>query len=490
MNRTLLIFVMAIFTCGIACADGYENTIPQQVPIPTTAAEVPGPVFGSEMTADYVKMVGRMAYVWGYAMVNTHTRRAVFSTIPSPCLVGGTLPFAPVGYIAMLSDYIKAEQRFIVCPSQDVIYGAGFIALDKEPTVFQVPEFGDRFWVYGFTNARTDEIANIGRQYGTKSGFYMIVGANWKGEVPDGITAVVRSSTELVFCVPRVFKDTTAEDTKAVQSIINQIMFYPLSEYDGKMKTTDWSKLPHVGVPTSDGGESKFVKPKTYYKQLPEVMKLVPPLPGEEAIYSWINSVWDAASKDRETKKALEESFVEADKELVAPLFHFRYTGRAVGNGWTSPVNASRWGTDYLNRTAISKASMYVNTQNTTKYQYKESDSNGRRFNGNNQYTLTFPKGELPPVIGFWSLTLYDENHFFTPNALNRYSLGTKSKSLQYNEDGSLTLYFGVKSPGQDKESNWLPAPQAAFSLLLRNYWPEKAIIDGTWLPPDVLKLN
>jgi hypothetical protein len=245
-------------------------------------------------------------------------------------------------------------------------------------------------------------------------------------------------------------------------------MFYPLRDYDGKIKTTDWSKLPHVAVPPSDGRESKFVKLKTYYKQLSEVMKLVPPLPGEEAIYSWINSVWDAASKDQETKKTLEESFVEADKELVAPLSHFRYTGRAIGNGWTSPVNAFRGGTDYLNRTAISKSSMYINTQNKTKYQYKVSDSNGRRFNGDNQYTITFPKGELPPVKGFWSLTLYDENHFFTPNALNRYSLGTKNESLQYNEDGSLTLYLGVKSPGQDKESNWIPAPKGTFSLLLR----------------------
>ncbi|MFZ4470756.1 MAG: DUF1254 domain-containing protein, partial [Pirellula sp.] len=83
-------------------------------------------------------------------------------------------------------------------------------------------------------------IAEIGKPYGTKPGFYMMVGPNWNGDTPAGITAVVRSSTELGFAIPRIFKEDTAEDTKAVQPLINQVMFYPLSQFDGKMKTTDW----------------------------------------------------------------------------------------------------------------------------------------------------------------------------------------------------------------------------------------------------------
>ena len=81
---------------------------------------------------------------------------------------------------------------------------------------------------------------------------------------------------------------------------------------------------------------------------------------------------------------------------------------------------------------------------------------------------------------------MYNDVHFFNPNPLNRYSLGTKNKSMKLNEDGSLTLYAGNKSPGQDKESNWLPAPASTFSLYIRAYWPEKAILDGTWQPPKI----
>jgi len=466
----------------------------QQVPLPKTAADVPGPAAGTAMTKEYVRTIGRMAYVWGYALVNSHNRRAAFAYVTSqngnvPGWNGGVLPMAPVGQDSMLTDYIKPDQTFVACPNQDVVYGAGFFALDREPVVFQVPDFGDRFWVYALYDARTDEFAEIGKPYGTKPGFYLMVGPNWKGDVPAGINAVVRSSTELAFTAPRIFKNDNAQDSKAVQSVLGQVMFYPLSQFDGKMKTTDWSKVPHFPVPPGPGGETKWVVPEKFYDQLPGVMKLVSPLPGEEALYGWINSVFEAADKDPETKKALVESFATADKELIDPLFQWRFNGRSAGNGWNSPMNNAQWGTDYLNRTGTAKSNMYDNKPNETKYLYRDFDSQGQQLHGKNTYTVTFAKGQEPPVKGFWSMTLYNEHHLFTPNALSRYSLGTKSKSfLKYNPDGSLTLYFGAKSPGKDKETNWVPAPDGTFSLYIRAYWADKAVLDGTWMPPQVEK--
>jgi hypothetical protein len=92
----------------------------------------------------------------------------------------------------------------------------------------------------------------------------------------------------------------------------------------------------------------------------------------------------------------------------------------------------------------------------------------------------------VPPVRGFWSLTLYGQYHFFHPNPLNRYSLGTKNKTLKYDSDGSLTLYAGATSPGKDKESNWLPAANARSRSVSVRTGPTKAILDGTWKPPVV----
>src|SRR4030095_1212092 len=349
MKRTSLTIMSLAFARAIRTANAQATVTEQvQVPIPTTAKEVPGPVPGNTMTNPYVQSSGRLAYFWGYPLVNAHNRRAAFAEAPEPGLLGGVVPIAPVGFNAMLTDYVSPKETFIVCPNQDVAYGGGFTALDKEPTVIQVPDFGDRFYVFALYDQRSAEIGRIGKQYGTKPGFYMIAGQNWKGETPKGINAVIRSSTGLVFFVPRVFKDATPEDTAAVLPVINQILMYPLSQFDGKMKTKDYAKLPHFPLPpeppNAPKGEHRWVKPDTYYDQLPLVMKEVPPLPGEEALYGWIKSVWDAAEKNPETKKALTESFVSADKELVQPLFQFQYNSRPVGNGWTVPANASAWG--------------------------------------------------------------------------------------------------------------------------------------------------
>ena len=135
----------------------------------------------------------------------------------------------------------------------------------------------------------------------------------------------------------------------------------------------------------------------------------------------------------------------------------------------------------------MAKSNIFVNKPVETKYFYQDLDGAGTRLNGSNRYTITFAKGLLPPVKGFWSLTLYNKFHFFQSNDLKRYSLGTKNKTLQYGTDGSLTLYVSAAPPEKDTLSNWLPAPKDDFSLYVRSYWPEAAIMEGKWTPPPVL---
>ena len=197
--------------------------------------------------------------------------------------------------------------------------------------------------------------------------------------------------------------------------------------------------LPRAQV--HGAGETQWVNPQTFFDELPAVMKSVPPLPGEEALYAWIGSVLDAAAKDPKIKKTLTETAVATERELIPPFLQWRYNGRSAGNGWNSPVNNAEWGTDYLNRTATAKSNIFDNLPTETKYIYTDDDSQGKQLRGQNIYSITFPKGQLPPVKGFWSLTLYNEVHFFNPNPLKRFSLGTKNKNLKYNADGSLTAH-------------------------------------------------
>lgn len=443
---------------------------------------------GTMMTKEYVQTVGRTAYLWGWPIVNHLNRAAGVANLPEPGRIGGVLPASPPGHVSMLTDYIDESQRFVTCPNQDTVYGAGYQNLDSKPVVVQVPDFGDRFWTFQVVDARTDSFASLGKQHGTKPGFYLLVGPNWNGDVPNGVNAVFRSTTDSAVIFPRLFQDETPEDKSAVQPLLRRIVVYPLAEFDGEMKEKDWTNTPSFPAPAGGKGEMKWVQPEKYFDQLPQILKDVPARPGEEALYAMMQSVLDAAKDDPQVKDALVETAISTEQELIAPLLQFRNNGRAVGNGWTSPPNGARWGFDYLSRAASARSNMYDNAPEETRYIYTDFDTDGQRLNGDHAYVVTFPKGQTPPVDGFWSMTLYNSEHLFAANPMNRYSLGTKNmKSLKLGDDGSLTLYVQNAPPQKDREANWLPSPEGEdFSLYIRAYWPKQEILDETWMPPKV----
>lgn len=434
------------------------------------------------------KDVARDAYFWAWPMVNIYNRRLAFKQATEPVLMNGVLPVAPLNALSMLHDYVEPNQRWVACPNQDVVYGGGIAALDESPVLLEVPDFGGRFSVYQIVDMRTGSFAPLGKMYGTTPGFYLLVGPNWNGDVPEGVTKVFRAKTGTAFMVPRVFMDDTEEDRRAVRAVISGIDAYPLAKFDGSMKQHDWSKLPKAGSDSEGGAaETRWVFPEKFFDQLPVVLKDAPPLPGEEARYAQMNAVLAAAQQDPRLKKAMIDEAEKAERELIDPLLQFRSWGVQLPHNWSSTSNNAAFGTDYFARTAIAKSNILVNAPNETKYIYQDLDSGGSRLNGSNRYTVKFDKGQTPPVDGFWSLTLYDAAHFFVPNQIKRYSLGTKNRDRKYDADGSLTIYVQSEPPMAALRSNWLPAPKDSdFSLYLRAYGPKPQVLDGSRTPPPV----
>jgi hypothetical protein len=154
---------------------------------------------------------------------------------------------------------------------------------------------------------------------------------------------------------------------------------------------------------------------------------------------------------------------------------------------------------DWLMRAAAAKGGIYGNNAVEAMYPLTKTMADGEVLDGSkHNYTLTFPAGELPPVNAFWSVTMYDaKNQLLIENPINRYLINSPMLSnLKKNADGSLTLYIQNKSPGADKESNWLPAPDGPIYLVMRLYWPKTeapSILpagEGTWDPPGLVKSN
>jgi hypothetical protein len=449
----------------------------------------PGPDASVKITEAYAAHVARDTFFWAWPMVNVYNRRLASAQVREP-MKSGSFVTAPVNRNAMLTDYVDPRERIAACPNQDVVYGVGTLDLEVSPVVIQVPDFGDRFWVYQIVDLRTDSFVQVGKMYGTTPGFYLLVGPKWNGDVPKGITKVFRSPTNTGFVAPRIFQDDTAEDKQAIQGVLQSIMMYPVAEFDGTMKRTDWGKLPSAPDQATGEEEVKWVIPEKFFDELPAVLADAPPLPGEEARYAQVLAVLEAMKTNPALKPVMIKAAIEADEQLVRPLFQFRNYGQQLPHNWSTISNEAAFGTDYFTRTAVAKSNIFVNSPNETKYYYQDLDAGGARLNGANRYTVTFPRDQTPPVNGFWSLTLYNQHHFFEPNEINRYSVGTKNKTLRTNPDGSLTIYVQADAPADPAQrANWLPAPKGAdFSLYVRAYWPKAAVLDGTWVPPPVQK--
>jgi hypothetical protein len=125
------------------------------------------------------------------------------------------------------------------------------------------------------------------------------------------------------------------------------------------------------------------------------------------------------------------------------------------------------------------------------------TDDKGALLQGRYRYTVTFPKGALPPVDrdrgGFWSLTMYDRDYFMLAKSSNgRTNIGTVSldaDELKFAADGSLTLHLSHASPAaKEEQANWLPAPDDQSALLLRTYVPSQALLDGSYQLPKVMR--
>jgi hypothetical protein len=151
------------------------------------------------------------------------------------------------------------------------------------------------------------------------------------------------------------------------------------------------------------------------------------------------------------------------------------------------------YNTDYIARTLITYGGIWANIMPEVLYYRASTDGKGTKLSGDNSYTLTFPKDQLPQSFAkyFWSVIAVDTTHFrVLPNATKRYLLNRETEP-QYNSDGSLTLYFAADKPADAPDGNWLPTPKGSvYRLTFRFYGPIDGVANGTYFPPPMIKAS
>jgi hypothetical protein len=404
---------------------------------------------------------------------------------------------APFNQLNSMHRVATPEDTAVVTPNSDTPYSVGFMDLRAEPIVISVPAIEkSRYYSVQLCDGNTFNYGYIGtRATGSEAGHYMVVRPNWKGATPPGIKKVFNSTTEFSMVIFRTQLFNPA-DMPNVIKIQEGYKMQPLSAFLNKPAP---SATPAINFPKID----KELAKTGFFDYLAFCLQFAPPGPEEKEIRAKLASVGIGAGKTFDFKSLPPEQRVAMVEGMKAGDEKVRNAVKHIGteiNGWhIASITGDRafFSGDWLKRAEAAQAGIYGNDAVEAMYPLTTALPNGEPLDGSkHNYTLTFPAGQLPPVNAFWSVTMYDgKSQLLIKNPIDRYLINSPMlPNMKKNADGSLTLYIQKDSPGKDKESNWLPAPNDTIYLVMRLYWPKTeapSILppgEGTWKPPGIVK--
>ena len=406
---------------------------------------------------------------------------------------------APFNQIKNEPNVFTYKDTAIPTPNSDTPYSFVWMDLRAEPIVLSVPAVDPkRYYSVMLCDGNTYNYGYIGtRSTGSDAGDYMVVAPEWKGATPPGIKKVFQSSTTLSVAGYRtqLFNPDDLDNVKKVQA------GYKVQTLSAYLKQAALPSAPAIAFPKID---KELVK-TNFFEYLDFALQFAPEQTVEKDIRTKLATIGIGPGKtfnfkDLPLEQKLEVGLgmKEGQRKVDEGVAN---VGKAI-NGWrisSLPGDSAHYNGDWLKRAVAAQAGIYGNDAVEAMYPLTREDGDGQKLDGSkNNYTLTFPAGQEPPVNAFWSITMYDgKTQLLIENPINRYLVNSPMlPNMKKNANGSLTLYIQNKSPGADKEANGLPAPNGDIYLVMRLYWPKTeapSVLpagEGTWKPPGIVRTS
>jgi hypothetical protein len=471
----------ALLTLTIVWSSGFAQT---------NVVDAPKPV--SSLSAAEVKAIAEEGYVYGLPLVMNYAVMYQYSVDKN----SGQFK-APFNQIKNEARVFTYEDTSIVTPNSDTPYSFLWLDLRTEPMVISVPAIKKgRYYSVQIEDGNNFNFGYIGsRSTGNDGGAYMVVGPNWNGATPPNIKKVFRSSTDFVLAGFRT-QLFGPDDMPNVIKVQSGYSAQPLSSY---LKQPAPPSAPVISFPPIDSTLAQT----HFFELLDFILQYGVAGPEEKEVLTKLGKIGVGPYKNFDFKVLSPQQKAAAVAGMKAGDTQIDKFAGDIGkriNGWnvyTAFGNRDYFKGNWLLRAAGAKIGIYANDADEAMYPKTREDSAGQLIDtSKNNYTLTFPKGQLPPVNAFWSVTMYDgKSQLLIKNPINRYLINSPMlPTMNLNADGSLTLYIQKDSPGGANEANWLPAPNGTVYLILRLYWPKTGGLsilpagDGTWKPPAVQK--
>jgi hypothetical protein len=449
------------------------------LPLAAQNAKAPGAIEAIKIATE--------AYIYGYPLVTFDMARRQQTNVAAP-----DAEHAPMGQMIRMRSYPAVDNHCCAAPNADTLYTIAWLDVSAEPWVVGIPDMGDRYYIVPMLSGWS-EVFKVASPSTTRSKpqTYAITGPGWSGSLPRGVTQV-KSPTGMVWILGRVYSTGTPEDYKAVHALQDQFTVVPLSAYGKTYAAPPGVVDAAVDMKTAVRKQVNALDIEVYFNRLAALMKANPPTAQDAPMVARMAQIGLMPGKDFDATRL---GFIDMEALRLVPKLALLEMGlhlkqQKTTNGWLYfTKGVGNFGTDYLTRGMANLLGPGWNRPQDAMYPLSQKDANGDGYDGaKHKYVMRFEKGKLPPAEAFWSITMYDEDFFFVPNAINRFDIAKRDK-LVANPDGAVDLYLQAESPGMDREANWLPAPKGKFVLVMRIYQPAKtppSILDGSWAPPPV----
>jgi hypothetical protein len=450
---------------------------------------------GADVTPAETKAIAEEAFIYGFPLVMNYG-------VMNEYFIDKSSGQYKCGFNELYNTarVYTPKDTAVVTPNSDTPYSFFCADLRAEPVVITVPEIEKkRYYSIQLVDMYTFNYGYIGsRTTGNNAGKFMITGPGWKGETPAGIKKVFPCETDFTFGIFRtqLFNPADIDNVKKVQA------GYKVQTLSDFLKKPSPPAAPQIDWPKLDKKRAE-TDPFAYLNFLLQLCPPVGPAAVEKPMRENFAKIGIEAGKPfpatgltTEQKEAIEAG-MKAGFEKISE--RTEVIGKNV-NGWligSATGNRAFYKGDWTLRAAAAKVGIYGNDAVEATYPLTKHDSSGQPLDGSkHNYTVTFPKDGLPPVNAFWSVTMYDgKTQLLIENPINRYLINSPMlPNMKKNANGSLTLYIQKGSPGAEKESNWLPAPNGPIYLAMRLYWPKTeppSILppgEGTWKPPGIVQ--
>jgi hypothetical protein len=385
-------------------------------------------------------------------------------------------------------NLVTAKDTWVVSPNSDTLYSRGFLDLTDEPIVLHIPSMGTRTYWFPLGDMYHNLYHSLDWEtIGSKGGDFALTAPGWEGLLPEGMGRV-EMTTPMMWTLGRITVDGE-KDVPAVNALQDKTFLVPLSQWTKGMTNAPRAKVDPSRYPKMTNAD--MPNAEKFFTTMNEMLRRNPPVGDADYLLGWLREIHLAPDQqfvwndlDSATKKGL----TRAAKDALAIIAQREKNFAPLVNGWVPAIMPGDQSNMPVYHAATTKLGLLYSQKEVSTYHVGFVDGDGKPLNGTNTYTLKL--APPPPVAAFWSLTMYNaKTKLFVANKSNRYAIGDRTAGIKTEKDGSLTITISADEPSDaTAKANWLPAPKGPLYVVLREYSPGPAVLNGDWQPPKIEK--